>query len=186
MTQKKALTGTEDTRKNTDFIPTGEGKTETAIFAGGCFWGVEYYMQRIPGVLTVESGYIGGSIDDPTYEEVRKQGTGHAEAVRICFDPTKTNYETLAKTFFEIHDPTQEDGQGPDLGHQYRSEVFYTTSEQKEIAEKLISLLQKKGYAVVTALTPATTFWKAEDYHQNYYNRKGTIPYCHGYTKRFD
>jgi peptide methionine sulfoxide reductase msrA/msrB len=168
------------------FIPAGEKKTETAIFAGGCFWGVEYYMQQIPGVLTVESGYIGGTVNDPTYEEVRKKGTGHAEAVRILFDSSKTNYETLAKTFFEIHDPTQEDGQGPDLGPQYRSEVFYTTPEQKEIAEKLIRQLQAKGYAVVTTVAPSTEFWVAEDYHQNYYTRKGTLPYCHGYTKRFD
>lgn len=158
---------------------------ETAIFAGGCFWGVEYYMQKQPGVISVESGYIGGSKENPSYEEVKHHTTGHAEAVRVVFDNTKTNYETLARLFFEIHDPTQDDGQGPDIGEQYRSEVFYATPEQKEIAERLIGMLIDKGYRVVTQLTPATTFWTAEDYHQNYYRRKGTTPYCHGYTKRF-
>lgn len=160
-------------------------KIETAIFAGGCFWGVEYYMQKQPGVITVESGYIGGNKENPTYEEVCRKDTGHAEATRITFDKTKTNYETLARIFFEIHDPTQTDGQGPDIGEQYRSEIFYTTPTQKEIAEKLIRLLQEKGYDVATTITPATKFWKAEDYHQNYYVRKGTEPYCHGYVRRF-
>lgn len=158
---------------------------ETAIFAGGCFWGVEYYMQKQPGVITIESGYIGGDKENPSYEQVCQKNTGHAEAVRIVFDNTKTTYETLAKIFFEIHDPTQADGQGPDIGEQYRSEVFYTTPEQKEVAERLIGQLKAKGYDVVTRVTPATTFWVAEDYHQNYYVRKGTEPYCHGYTKRF-
>lgn len=158
---------------------------ETAIFAGGCFWGVEYYMQKQPGVITVESGYTGGDKEDPSYEQVCRKNTGHAEAVRITFDNTKTDYETLAKMFFEIHNPTQTDGQGPDIGEQYRSEVFYTTPKQKEIAEKLIAQLRNKGYDVATQITPAATFWTAEDYHQNYYLRKGTEPYCHSYTKRF-
>lgn len=169
-----------------DFIPDNEKKLDTAIFAGGCFWGVEYYMKKIPGVLTVESGYIGGTVDNPTYEQVCSKKTGHAEAVRVTYDPKKTDYETLAKAFFELHDPTQVGGQGPDIGDQYRSEVFYTTPEQKDIAEKLVKQLQDKGYKVVTAITPATRFWEAEDYHQNYYDRKGSLPYCHGYTKRFD
>ena len=168
-----------------EFIPDSSDKIETAIFAGGCFWGVEYYMQKQPGVMTVESGYIGGDKEDPSYEQVCQKNTGHAEAVRITFDNTKTDYETLAKVFFEIHDPTQTDGQGPDIGEQYRSEVFYTTPKQKEIAEKLIGQLRSKGYDVATIVTPATKFWTAEDYHQNYYVRKGTEPYCHGYTKRF-
>lgn len=168
-----------------EFVPDNSDKIETAIFAGGCFWGVEYYMRKQPGVVTVESGYIGGDKEDPSYEQVCRKNTGHAEAVRITFDNTKTDYETLAKVFFEIHDPTQADGQGPDIGEQYRSEIFYTTPKQKEIAEKLTGQLRDKGYNVVTQITPATTFWTAEDYHQNYYVRKGTEPYCHGYTKRF-
>jgi peptide methionine sulfoxide reductase msrA/msrB len=158
----------------------------TAIFAGGCFWGVEYYMKKLPGVIRVESGYIGGTKEDPAYEEVCAGTTGHAEAVRITYNSQKTDYETIAKRFFEIHDPTQVNRQGPDVGEQYRSEVFYSTPEQKQIAEKLIALLKAKGYKVATQLTLATTFWLAEDYHQNYYMRKGALPYCHGYTKRFD
>lgn len=188
------FTGEGFTLKNTrhcvnsismEFIPDKEVKIDTAIFAGGCFWGVEYYMKKASGVLAVESGYTGGKVDDPSYEEVCKGNTGHVEAVRVLFDASKTDYETLAKLFFEIHDPTQLDRQGPDYGEQYRSEIFYTSQEQRAVAEKLIQQLKAKGYNVVTRLAPATTFWVAEDYHQNYYERKGTSPYCHGYTKRF-
>ena len=168
-----------------EFIPAEELKIDTAIFAGGCFWGVEYYMKKAPGVLAVESGYIGGKVEDPSYEEVCEGNTGHMEAVRVLFDTSKTDYETLAKLFFEIHDPTQQDHQGPDYGEQYRSEIFYNSPEQKAVAEKLVRELKAKGYAVVTRLAPATTFWVAEDFHQNYYTRKGTLPYCHGYTRRF-
>lgn len=174
-------------RKGSEQPESGEKKeqTETAIFAGGCFWGVEYWMEKQPGVLSVVSGYIGGKMPQPTYEQVCGKNTGHAEAVRIEFDPSKVSYETLAKLFFEIHDPTQLNRQGPDVGEQYRSEVFYTTPEQKVVAERLITQLKEKGLSVVTKVTPATTFWPAETYHQNYYKRKGTTPYCHGYTKRF-
>lgn len=162
-----------------------DNKNEIAIFAGGCFWGVEHLMKNASGTITVESGYIGGTKENPTYEEVCRHDTGHAEAVRIVFDPTKTTYEDLVKRFFEIHDPEQEDGQGPDLGDQYRSEIFYTTLQQKEVAEKLIAVLTGKGYNVVTKVTPASTFWKAEEYHQRHYELRGTEPYCHIYTKRF-
>lgn len=169
-----------------DFVPEDkQEETEVAIFAGGCFWGVEHLMQQQPGILSIEVGYIGGSTENPTYREVCSHTTGHAEAVRIVFDPKKVSYTTLAKLFFEIHDPTQSDGQGPDLGDQYRSEIFYTTSRQKEIAEELIGQLQGKGCQVVTRVTPATVFWKAEEYHQNYYNKTGKAPYCHRYTPRF-
>jgi peptide methionine sulfoxide reductase msrA/msrB len=167
-----------------DFIPAGKA-TETAIFAGGCFWGVEYYMQKSKGVLTVESGYIGGGKDHPTYQEVCSGNTGHYEAVEIKYNPAQTNYETLLRLFFEIHDPTQWNRQGPDMGEQYRSAVFYLNDKQKEIAEKLIKILKDKGYKVVTEVKKATTFWKAEEYHQDYYEHKGTTPYCHGYIKRF-
>ena len=108
-----------------EFVPAEELKIDTAIFAGGCFWGVEYYMKKAPGVLAVESGYIGGKVEDPSYEEVCEGNTGHVEAVRVLFDASKTDYETLTKLFFEIHDPTQQDHQGPDYGEQYRSEIFY-------------------------------------------------------------
>ena len=167
--------------------PAGQAaeRGATAIFAGGCFWGVEYMLWKVPGVLKVESGYIGGTTENPTYEEVCSHRTGHAEAVRVVFDPAKVSYETLARLFFEIHDPTQENGQGPDLGDQYRSEIFYTSPAQQATAERLIAELRRKGYAVVTQVTPAGRFWPAEDYHQRYYERKGTQPYCHAYTKRF-
>lgn len=169
-----------------DFTPTAtEQKEQTAIFAGGCFWGVEHLMQQIPGVASVESGYIGGHTENPTYEEVCSHTSGHIEAVRITYDPAKTDYETLAKAFFEIHDPTQVDRQGPDIGEQYRSEIFYTNEQQRETALRLIGTLQDKGYDVVTKVTPATTFYPAEDYHQDYYEKKGSQPYCHKYTKRF-
>ena len=117
---------------------------------------------------------------------VCKQNTGHAEAVRIIFDSEKTNYETIAKLFFEFHDPTQSDGQGPDIGPQYRSEIFYTLPGQKIIAENLIEQLKSGGFDVVTKLTKAEQFWEAEEYHQNYYDKKGELPYCHGYVKRFE
>ena len=169
-----------------EFVPAAKKeRTETAIFAGGCFWGVEHFLSKESGVLDVESGYIGGHTENPTYEEVCSHRTGHAEAVRVTFDPSKVSYEKLARLFFEIHDPTQVGRQGPDIGDQYRSEVFYTTPAQRETAEKLIAELRAKGYDVVTEVTQATTFWPAEGYHQDYYDRKGTQPYCHGYTKRF-
>ena len=170
-------------------LSDGEGQTapalDTAIFAGGCFWGVEHLMQRQKGVVSVESGYTGGHVVDPTYEQVRSHATGHAEAVRVAFDPSQVSYGQLARLFFEIHDPTQRDGQGPDIGDQYRSEIFYNSTAQRHTAEELISLLKKKGYDVATRVTPTDVFYPAEEYHQNYYERKGTEPYCHKYTKRF-
>lgn len=173
----------EGAKKDTD--KSAPATTEIALFAGGCFWGVEYRLAKLNGVIHVESGYTGGQMENPTYEDVCSHKTGHAEAVRVTFDPTKVSFETLAKLFFEIHDPTQINGQGPDIGNQYRSEVFYTTPTQKQVTEKLIGLLRLKGYDVVTKVTPATHFWPAEGYHQDYYTRKGTLPYCHSYTKRF-
>lgn len=174
------------------FVPdSGDDKaapkpaTETAYFAGGCFWGVEHLMQQQDGVISVESGYMGGKTDNPTYEQVCSHRTGHAEVVKVVFDPSKISYLDVAKLFFEIHDPTQEGGQGPDIGNQYRSEIFYTSLQQKATAERLIKMLRQKGYDVVTDVTPAATFWEAEKYHQDYYERKGTQPYCHKYTKRF-
>lgn len=164
-----------------EFVPN----TEQAIFAGGCFWGVEHLMMQKPGVISVESGYTGGATINPTYKEVCTRKTGHAEAVRVVYDPKKVSYETLAKLFFEIHDPTQSNGQGPDIGDQYRSEIFYENPQQKAVAEKLISELRSRGYNVVTQVTPASEFYEAEDYHQDYYDKTGKQPYCHAYTKRF-
>jgi peptide methionine sulfoxide reductase msrA/msrB len=124
-------------------------------------------------------------VKNPSYKEVCTGSTGHAEAVKVIYDPAKTSYETLLKLFMEIHDPTQVGGQGPDLGDQYRSEIFYMNDDQKKSAEKNISILKSKGFKVVTGVTPATEFYTAEKYHQDYYFNNGKIPYCHGYTKRF-
>lgn len=162
-----------------------KGRYGTAIFAGGCFWGVEYFLQKAPGVISVISGYTGGHVRNPTYKEVCTGTTGHAEAVKIIYDPNKTDYEKLFRLFMEIHDPTQVGGQGPDIGDQYRSEIFYLNSEQHQIAEKDINLLKSKGYKVATAVTPASEFYEAEKYHQDYYFNNGKLPYCHAYTKRF-
>ncbi|MGC8864510.1 MAG: bifunctional methionine sulfoxide reductase B/A protein [Bacteroidales bacterium] len=164
--------------------PTAQ--TDTAIFAGGCFWGVEYYFKNLPGVLKTTVGYTGGTVDHPTYEQVCTGRTGHAEALEIVFDPTQVTYESLAKLFFEIHDPTQLNRQGPDVGHQYRSVVFYKNEEQKEVAQHLINILKNKGLRVVTELLPTSIFWPAEEYHQNYYQKTGGRPYCHLRVRRFD
>lgn len=158
---------------------------ETAYFAGGCFWGVEYMLSKQEGVADVVSGFMGGDVVAPSYEEVYRDDTGHAETVRVLFEKSRVTYETLVKLFFEIHDPTQRDGQGPDIGTRYRSEIFYTSEAQRATAEKVIALLRDKGCDVVTRVTPATQFWPAEDYHQDYYDRKGTTPYCHVRVKRF-
>ena len=169
-----------------DFVEAAsESHRDTAIFAGGCFWGVEYYMKKIKGVISTQVGYTGGKTDNPTYKQVCTGTTGHYEAIEVVFDPAQTTYEAVARMFFETHDPTQWNHQGPDWGEQYRSAVFYRTPAQKATTEKLISLLKEKGFKVVTEVLPAKTFWKAEDYHQDYYEHKGEAPYCHGYEKRF-
>ncbi len=159
--------------------------TEEAMVAGGCFWGVDYYLRRMPGVLKVEVGYSGGAIANPTYNDVCSGNSGHYEAVRVVFDVARTNYATVLKRFFEIHDPTQRTGQGPDLGHQYQSAVFYYNQEQKIVTEALIGQLRQLGYDVATKLLPAQPFWAAEDYHQNYYAKSSKAPYCHQPVTRF-
>ncbi len=156
-----------------------------AYFAGGCFWGVEYYFDKKEGVVSAVSGYMGGSLQNPNYQDVKTGKTGHYETVEVTYDPEKVSYEELAKLFFEIHDPTQPDGQGPDIGEQYKSVIFYNDEEEKKIAEKLIGILRTKGYNVVTKILPASKFYKAEDYHQDYYEKKGQQPVCHIYKKRF-
>ncbi len=160
-------------------------ESKSAIFASGCFWGVEYHFQRTRGVLSTRVGYIGGHTENPTYNEVCTGATGHAEAIEVVYDPNQTDYETLAKLFFETHDPTQIGGQGPDIGDQYRSVVFYLDEEQKAIADKLIGILGRMGYEVATSVEPATTFWPAENYHQHYYDKTGNTPYCHIFRPLF-
>ena len=159
--------------------------TEEAIVAGGCFWGVEYYLRQIPGVVKVVSGYTGGHIIEPTYEQICSGTTGHYEAVRVVFDTAQTTYYEVIKRFFEIHDPTQSTGQGPDLGQQYQSAVFYYNEEQRETTQSLIALLKERQYQVVTRLLEAQVFWPAESYHQNYYKGNGKNPYCHAPVDRF-
>jgi peptide methionine sulfoxide reductase msrA/msrB len=170
-----------------DFVPAKieAGRYGTAIFAGGCFWGVEYFLQKEPGVISVTSGYTGGFVKNPSYREVCNGNTGHAEAVKIIYDPDKTSFERLLKLFLEIHDPTQAGGQGPDIGDQYRSEIFYLNNDQKLLAEKYLKMLNDKGFRTTTAITKASEFYNAEDYHQDYYFKNGKKPYCHGYVKRF-
>jgi peptide methionine sulfoxide reductase msrA/msrB len=170
-----------------EFVPAhlDSGRYGTAIFAGGCFWGVEYFLQKAPGVISVTSGYTGGNVKNPTYQEVCTGNTGHAEAVKIVYDPDKTTYDKLLKLFMEIHDPTQIGGQGPDIGDQYRSEIFYMNDDQKSIADKDINLLKAGGFKIATKLTKASEFYPAEAYHQDYYFKNDKIPYCHTYTKRF-
>lgn len=163
-----------------------DNKTETAYFAGGCFWGVEYLMKKQDGVIATTVGYIGGHKDNPTYKEVCSGNTGHAEVLEVVFDPAKVSFEKLAKLFFEIHDFTQVNRQGPDIGEQYRSGVFYMNDEQKMTTENVIKILSDKGYKVATEVTKANKFWKAEDYHQDYYEVTGKQPYCHVYKKIFD
>lgn len=168
------------------FIPafTKEGY-HRALFAAGCFWGVEYWMKRLPGVINATVGYCGGYVVNPTYQEVCSGTTGHVEAIELLFDSKVTTYETIAKAFFEIHDPSQKDRQGPDIGSQYRSVLFYLTVAQKAIAEKLIDNLKKKGLHVATELVAGGPFYPAEEYHQDYYAKSGKQPYCHKPIPRF-
>lgn len=169
-----------------DFVSDFEIKdTEEAMFAAGCFWGVEHYFKQLPGVLKTEVGYSGGHKKNPTYKEVCGGNTGHYEVIRIVYDPLKMNYEKLTKYFFEIHDPTQSSGQGPDRGEQYLSVIFYYDTAQQAIALALISTLEKMGYKIATKVLPVSAFWRAEEDHQNYYEKIGKSPYCHQYVKIF-
>ena len=153
-----------------------DATSQTAIFAAGCFWGVQAYIDEIPGVLQTEVGYTGGHVASPTYEQVCSHDTGHAEAVRVRFDPQQVTYHTLLQHFFRLHDPTQLNRQGWDIGDNYRSAIFYTTDDQRQQAEALIAeLAAKKVYKdpIVTQVVPASDFYLAEDYHQKYFQKTG-------------
>ncbi|MBU0721142.1 bifunctional methionine sulfoxide reductase B/A protein [bacterium] len=156
-----------------------------AYFAGGCFWGVEYHFENLEGVRSVVSGYMGGSLKNPSYGDVSSGDSGHLEVVEIRYDAAKVDYETLAKLFFEIHDPTQTDGQGPDIGQQYLSAIFTSNQEEMHILNRLITVLEAKGLKIATKIYPKAVFYKAEEYHQDYYKKHKKQPYCHAYKKRF-
>jgi peptide methionine sulfoxide reductase msrA/msrB len=154
-------------------------KTEEAIFAAGCFWGVQFYFDQVPGVVRTLVGYTGGHTENPTYEEVCTHTTGHAEAVRITFDPQQISYKMLVRHFFHMHDPTQLNRQGPDIGDSYRTAIFYENDDQRAVAEKVRDAVQATlEKPIVTEITSASTFYEAEDYHQKYTERTG-IGMCH-------
>jgi peptide-methionine (S)-S-oxide reductase len=149
---------------------------ELATFAAGCFWGVEASFRQVEGVVDTEVGYTGGRKEHPTYEEVCSGSTGHAEAVRVTFDPARVSYERLLLVFWSIHDPTQVNGQGPDIGTNYRSAIFYHTPAQKAAAENSMEELRRSGKfrrPIATEISPAPTFWRAEEYHQRYFEKHG-------------
>jgi peptide methionine sulfoxide reductase msrA/msrB len=167
------------------FVPEGQKPPmDRMFFAGGCFWGVEHLFKQLEGVLDTRVGYMGGKRKNPTYEQVCTGLTGHYETVEVIFDPKKIDEELLVKYFFEIHDFTQEDGQGPDIGEQYKSVIFYTNERQRQVAERIKDQLSQK-YRVTTQIKKASDFWLAEDYHQDYYAKTGKTPYCHYRRKIF-
>ena len=167
-------------------IASQNSSLKKAYFAGGCFWGVEYHLEKIVGVKSVVSGFMGGHKKNPSYRDVSYTNTGHVETVEVVYDPQKVSYETLAKNFFEIHDFTQRNGQGPDIGSQYLSVIFYGDADENRVAHKLINILSTKGYRVATKVQKVSAFYPAEGYHQDYYERHGKAPYCHRYSKIFD
>ena len=153
---------------------------EKATFAGGCFWGVEHLFNEIPGVVDAVSGYAGGTLDSPTYEQVCSGRTGHAEAVQVTYDPAKLTYDELLNAFWNMHDPTTLNRQGPDRGHQYRSAIFFHNAEQEAAARK--SAVEAQRYfdrPIVTEIVPAPRFWPAEDYHQRYFDKHPGHASCH-------
>jgi methionine-S-sulfoxide reductase len=165
--------------------PTSAGdrpvKTETATFAAGCFWGVQAAFDTVPGVVSTAVGYSGGHTANPTYEDVCGHGTGHAESVEVAFDPTRISYEKLVEFFFTMHDPTTVNRQGPDVGTQYRSAIFFHSPEQQKVAQAVKDRLDKSGQfkrPIATEITAASTFYKAEEYHQKYFAKNGAVG-CH-------
>ena len=154
---------------------------EKATFGAGCFWGVEVEFGRIPGVTETAVGYEGGKLDNPTYKDVCTDRTGHAEVVEVKFDPAKVSYQRLLDLFFELHDPTQLNRQGPDWGAQYRSVIFFHSPEQEAVAKATIArLTEQKAFKkpIVTQVVPAENFWRAEEYHQKYLEKRGAVS-CH-------
>lgn len=175
----QSSTDTDKTSKQTEFKHTG--KMDTATFGAGCFWCVEAQFQLLDGVISVTSGYMGGEVKNPTYKQVCTGTTGHAEIVQVVYDPSKLSFDELLAAFWQTHDPTQLNRQGNDIGTQYRSVIFYHDTHQQELAEKYKKELNASGAwdkPIVTEISPATTFYKAEGYHQNYFNQNGSESYC--------
>lgn len=162
-------------------------EVKQAYFAAGCFWGVEYFFENYKGVQSAISGYMGGSLNNPSYREVCSGHTGHLEVVMVTYNPALVSFEELVKLFFEIHDFTQTNGQGPDIGPQYLSAIFYNNDDEKRISKKIIDLLETKSYNVATKIISAhnTPFFEAEEYHQDYYFKHQKVPYCHQHRKLF-
>lgn len=177
-------TSAQEAATSTSTVDKASGNA-VAYYAGGCFWGVEHFMEQMSGVVDVDSGYMGGPSESPSYKDVSSGTSGHLEAVRVRYDDNKISYKEITKRFFEIHDPTQANGQGPDIGQQYLSAVFYASSEEKSQAQSLIDLLVERDYKVATELKEVAKFWPAEEYHQNYYEKTGKQPYCHSPVNRF-
>jgi peptide-methionine (S)-S-oxide reductase len=156
-------------------------RRETALFGAGCFWGVEATFRQLPGVLSTRAGYSGGTVANPTYEQVCSDRTGHAETVEVIYDPARVTYEQLLRIFWDNHDPTTLNRQGPDFGSQYRSVIFYTSPAQRDLAVASLAARQASGQyrrPIVTAIEPARTFYPAEDYHQQYLEKRG-LASCH-------
>jgi peptide-methionine (S)-S-oxide reductase len=171
----------KDVRSETIQKKTEMMKTDTATFGGGCFWCTEAQFDLLKGVISVTSGYSGGTVRNPSYKEVCTGRTGHAEVVQVVYDPTVLSYEELLEAFWQSHDPTQLNRQGNDIGTQYRSVIFYHNEEQHKLAEKYKKLLNESGAyesEIVTEISALTEFYKAEEDHQNYFNENGSQPYC--------
>lgn len=180
-TPEKPFSQSKSFQTMSESKPAQTASVDTATFGAGCFWCTEAQFQQLKGVLTVESGYMGGKTANPTYKQVSTGNTGHAEVIRVTFDPSVLSYDELLAAFWQSHDPTTLNRQGADVGTQYRSAIFYYTPEQKEKAEKYKAELTAEnafGGPVVTEIVPESPFYVAEDYHQNYYNENGNQPYC--------
>ena len=166
------------------FVPAAE--IGRAYFAGGCFWGVEYWFERKPGVIAVTSGFMAARRRTRPTRRSAPAARATWRWSEVTYEKTRVNFRDLAKLFFEIHDPAQADGQGPDIGEQYLSAIFYKDETEKAVALGLIGILRERGCDVATKLLPTSEFWPADDHHQDYYRKKGAQPYCHEYEKKFD
>ncbi len=157
-----------------------KSQTQIAVFGAGCFWGVQYVFDKAPGVIKTEAGYMGGKMENPSYKDVCTDETGHAEVLKIEFNPSKIKYEKLLEIFFKCHDPSQINRQAPDIGAQYRSVIFYYDDKQKKAAEKAKKDYEKElGKKIMTDIVKASQFYRAEEYHQKYYDKNHSTPYCH-------